>query len=117
MKYMLLIYSDPAAAPTTPEAGQKLHEAYGAFTQAILNSGELVAGDALQGIDTATAVRVRGTKTTTTDGPFAETKEHLAGYYLVDVKDLDRAIELASQIPNARDGVIEVRPIMELTGM
>ena len=75
---------------------------YLAFTQRIAESGELIAGDPLQGIDTATAVRVRDGKTSSTDGPFAETKEVLGGYYLVDVPDLDRAIELAAQIPRCR---------------
>jgi hypothetical protein len=73
-----------------------------------------VSGDPLQGLDTATTVRVRSGKTASTDGPFAETKEVLGGYYLVDCKDLDRAIELAAQIPGARTGSIEVRPLMEL---
>jgi hypothetical protein len=114
MKYMLLIYGDPAAAPSDQAEGEKMMAEYGAFTQEILDSGEMVAGDALQGLETATSVRVRDGKTVTKDGPFAETKEHLGGYYLVDVKDLDRAIELAGKIPGSRTGVVEVRPIMEI---
>ena len=116
MKYMLLIYGDPAAAPTSSEEGEKMMGEYGAFTQAILDSGEMLAGDPLQGLDTATSVRVRDGKTVTKDGPFAETKEVLGGYYIVDVKDLDRAIELAAKIPDSRTGVVEVRPIMDIPG-
>ena len=97
-----------------PAENAKTHAAYGAFTQSILESGEFVAGDALQGTDTATTVRVRNGKTATTDGPFVETKEVLGGYYVVDVKDLDRALELAAQIPHARIGSIEVRPVADM---
>ena len=111
MKYMLLIYGDPNAPG---EDG--VFEEYMKFTQDIVNSGEMVAGDPLQGIETATTVRLRDGKRTTTDGPFAETKEVLGGYYLVDVKDLDRALELAAQIPGARSGSIEVRPLMDIPG-
>jgi hypothetical protein len=112
MKYMLLIYSDPSAF--NPADGEKIMGEYMAFTQEILDSGEMVAGDPLQGSETATTVRLRNGKKATTDGPFAETKEVLGGYYVVDVKDLDRAIELAAKIPDARTGGIEVRPILDL---
>ena len=114
MKYMLLIYTDPAAWSGDAAEGEQTYKEYMAFTQSIATSGELIAGDPLKGIDTATSVRVRDGKRATTDGPFAETKEHLGGYYLVDVADLDRALELASQIPDARTGVVEVRPLMEM---
>ena len=114
MKYLLMIYTDPASRPRDQAEGELLTKEYGAYTQAIIGSGEFVAGDAVQGVEAATSVRVRDGRTTTTDGPFAETKEHLGGYYLVDVPHLDRALELAAQIPNARDGVIEVRPIREM---
>ena len=114
MKYMLLIHSDSSAWADDPAAGEKLHAEYGQFTQEILASGEMVAGDQLAGVDTATCVRVRDGRTTTTDGPFAETKEHLGGYYVVDVADLDRAIQLAGRIPAARTGVVEVRPIFAM---
>jgi hypothetical protein len=113
---MLLIYSDPSAWTNDPAEGQQIMEAYGKFTTSIVESGELIKGDPLQGLETATSVRVRGGKTTTTDGPFAETKEVLGGYYLVEVKDLDRALELAAQIPDAKTGVVEVRPLMEYGG-
>jgi len=112
MKYMLLIYTDPAAFD--PAQGEQLWKDYMSFTEGIQSSGELVAGDPLKGIETATSVRVRDAKRLTTDGPFAETKEHLGGYYVVDVKDLDRALELAAQIPDAKTGVVEVRPLMEM---
>jgi hypothetical protein len=104
MKYVLLIHDDPSRQDDlTPE--------YMTFTKSILESGEMLGGDKLQGAETATSVRVRDGRTTTTDGPFAETKEVLGGYYIVDVKDLDRALELAAQIPSARYGTVEVRPI------
>jgi hypothetical protein len=115
MKYMLLIYSDPSAY-ADPEAGQKVMAEYMAFTQSIMDSGELVSGEPLQGSDTATCVRLRDGQVSTTDGPFVETKEFLGGYYVVDVKDLDRAIEVASQIPDSRTGAIEVRPVMDIPG-
>ena len=112
MKYMLLIYSDPTAF--NPADGEKIMGEYMAFTQEILDSGEMVAGDPLEGSETATSVRVRDAKRTTTDGPFAETKEVLGGYYIVDVKDLDRAVELAAKIPDSRTGVVEVRPVRDM---
>ena len=110
MKYMLLIYADPSAY-ADQAVGDKMMGEYMAFTNSIVESGELVVGDALQGTDTATVVRVTGEQVSSTDGPFVETKEWLAGYYVVDVKDLDRALELASQIPDAATGGVEVRPI------
>jgi hypothetical protein len=104
MKYVLLIHDDRSRTEElTPE--------YVAFTQSILESGEMLGGDKLEGVETATSVRVRDGRVSTTDGPFAETKEVLGGYYIVDVKDLDRALELAAQIPSARFGTVEVRPI------
>ncbi len=115
MRYMLLIYGDPSlAASMTPEEGEKMMADYYTFTQSIVESGEMLSGEPLQGVETATTVRVRGGRTASTDGPFAETKEVLGGYYLVDCKDLDRAIELAARIPAAHGGSVEVRPVMEL---
>jgi hypothetical protein len=114
VKYILLIADDPSAQSSNGADEEKVMAEYGAFTEAIIASRELVGADRLRGADTATSVRVRGGKTATTDGPFAETKEHLGGYYVVDVADLDRAIELASKIPAARTGVVEVRPIWEM---
>jgi hypothetical protein len=110
MRYMLLIAGDPSVA----ETGEDMFPEYMQFTQSIVDSKEFVSGDPLQGPETATTVRVRGGETATTDGPFAETKEVLGGYYVVDCADLDRAIEIAALIPGARTGSIEVRPIMEM---
>jgi hypothetical protein len=114
MKYLLLIGDDPSAQADPQLDEQAITKEYTAFTQAIVASGEMVGGERLHGIDAATSVRVRNGKTTATDGPFAETKEHLGGYYVVDVADLDRAIELAGRIPAARTGVVEVRPIFAM---
>jgi hypothetical protein len=114
MKYMLLIATDDDQyAKLSPTEQSDMFGEYFGFTTAISESGELVAGDPLHGLDTATTVSVRDGETVTTDGPFAETKETILGYYIVDVADLDRAIELAAEIPGARIGKIEVRPIME----
>ena len=115
MRYMLLIYNSPTAWSTFDQAQtDQMMAAYGAFTQGIIESGEFLSGDPLQGLDTATSVRVRDGKVDTTDGPFAETKEVLTGYYVVNVGDLDRATALAAQIPDATYGTIEVRPIQEM---
>ena len=113
MQYMCLIYSSESAgpAPQTPEFG-KMMEGYGAFTQEVRDKGVMKAGDPLQPISTATTVRVRDGATQTTDGPFAETKEQLGGYYILDCDNLDEAIEYAAKIPSAAFGAIEVRPVM-----
>lgn len=112
MNYLLLIYEDEKALHTRDEkTRQQVLGEYGAFTQSVRGAGQLVAADALQPTTTATSVRVRDGKTITTDGPFAETKEQLGGFYLVNAKDLDEAISLAARIPSARYGTIEVRPI------
>jgi hypothetical protein len=113
MQYLLLIYRNEAdLAKMDAAAGQKMMQDYGAFTQSIVQSGHFKAGDGLQPTSTATTVRVRDGKTLTTDGPFAETREQLGGYYLVEAKDLDAALEIAARIPGAKVGSIEVRPIM-----
>lgn len=113
MQYLLLIYRSEAELNKMDAADrQKLSAEYGAYTQSIVQSGHFKAGDGLQPSTTATTVRVRDGKILTTDGPFAETREQLGGYYLVEAKDLDAAIALAARIPNARDGSIEVRPVM-----
>ena len=112
MQYLLLIYQNEAqAGAASPAQMAAMHGEYGAFTQSIVKSGNFTAGDALQATSTATTVRVRDGKTMTTDGPFAETREQLAGYYLVEAKNLDEATSLAARIPSARIGSIEVRPI------
>lgn len=118
MKYMLLIYVDPKAAPKDGSAEQRAeHEAYGTFTQQLVASGALVSGDPLHGPEAATTVRVRKGETLTSDGPFAETREHLAGYYVIDVPDLDAATRCAAMIPSALHSAIEVRPVQDYSAM
>ncbi|MDN4999548.1 YciI family protein [Bradyrhizobium sp. GCM10027634] len=113
MQYLLLIYGNEAEKmKMDPTERKKLSAEYGAYTQSIVQSGNFKAGDGLQPTTTATTVRVRDGKIMTTDGPFAETREQLAGYYLVEAKDLDAAIGMAAGIPGAKDGSIEVRPVM-----
>jgi len=113
MKYLLLIYrSDAEYVKMNAAQRKELSGEYGVFTQSIIQSGHFKAGDGLQPTSTATTVRVRDGKTLTTDGPFAETREQLGGYYLVEAKDIDAALEIAARIPGARVGSIEVRPIM-----
>lgn len=112
MKYLCLIYSDEKQWDAMPPAEmQAVMGEYFAFTDAIKKSGHYIAGDALKPTATATSVRVRNGKLSTTDGPFAETKEQLGGYYLIEARDLNDAIQVASRIPSARVGTIEVRPI------
>jgi len=111
MQYMLLIYT-PAAGGPSLEQLQAEHPRWMQYTQDLQDAGVMVAGDALQGTDTATAVRVRNDETLVTDGPFAETKELLGGYYLIDVPDLDTALAWAAKIPSVGYGSVEVRPIM-----
>lgn len=113
MQYLCLIYEDEANLPSRSKAEQEaIMTDYFAFTERMRESGKLVAGDALMPTESATTVRIREGKMVTTDGPFAETKEQLGGYYLLECVDLDEAIELASQIPSVKWGSIEVRPIM-----
>jgi hypothetical protein len=114
MRYLLLIYTPESTQPVPDEAMQAENVAYGAFTADITERGLFKAGEALQPTTTATTVRVRDGRTVTTDGPFAETKEALGGFYLIDAKDLDEAIEVAARIPGAQRGSIEIRPIWEL---
>ncbi|SDS89141.1 YciI family protein [Bradyrhizobium canariense] len=113
MQYLLMIYRNEAELGKMDAAArQKLTAEYGVFTQSIIQSGHFKAGDGLQPTSTATTVRVREGKTLTTDGPFAETREQLGGYYLVEAKDLDTALGIAARIPGAKTGSIEVRPVM-----
>ena len=112
MQYLLLIYqNEKAPEMNEPAALEKMSVDYREFTQSIVKSGQMRAGDALQRISTATTVRVRDGKVLQTDGPFAETKEQLGGYYLVEAKDLDEATKIAARIPSAKFGSVEVRPI------
>ncbi|WOH67682.1 YciI family protein [Bradyrhizobium sp. BWA-3-5] len=113
MQYLLLIYrSDAEYGRMTADDRKKLMAEYGAFTQSIIQSGHFKAGDGLQPTTTATTVRVRDGKILTTDGPFAETREQLGGYYLIEANDLDTALGIAARIPTAKMGSIEVRPVM-----
>jgi hypothetical protein len=113
MQYMLLIYDSEAVWEAMPEDERNsVFQEYGQYTEDLKSSGKYVAGDALQQIATAKSVRVRDGETSTTDGPFAETKEVLGGYYLVDVESDEEAQEWAAKIPSARYGTIEVRPVM-----
>jgi hypothetical protein len=113
MQYLLLIYGDQDGwkSRSEEENGQLMQD-YMQFTQELEQSGAMVAGNALQPTDTSTTVRVRNDETLTTDGPFAETKEQLGGYYLVDVGSIDEALEWAAKIPGAWHGSVEVRPVM-----
>ena len=113
MQYMLLIYDDESVWNDMPE--EERHSVMGeytSFTQALRDAGKYVAGDALQPTGTAKTVAVRGGAPVTTDGPFAETKEQLGGYYLIDADSEDEALEWAAKIPSARFGRIEVRPVV-----
>jgi len=114
MQYMLLIYTDPANEPPygTPEFATMM-EGYFAANQAMKAAGVLRGGEGLQGVETATCLRIKSGKVETMDGPFAETREHLGGYYIVDVPDLDAALHYAALIPSAHYGTIEVRPLMD----
>ncbi len=114
MRYLCLIYDDEKkVAGMSPKESEAFMGEYFAFTEGIRKSGQYIGGEALQPVQTATTVRVRNGKMATTDGPFAETKEQLGGFYLINAKDLNDAIQVASRIPSARLGSIEVRPIME----
>jgi hypothetical protein len=115
MEYMLLIYGSEAdSKKMSQEDGHKIYQEYMTFTQDLTKSGKNKGGNPLEQTATATTVRVRNGKTVVTDGPFAETKEQLGGYYLVEAKDLDEAISIAARIPGAKFGSIEVRPIMKM---
>jgi hypothetical protein len=115
MRYLLLIYSEEPMDPPADDAAAAEFAAYAQFTADIKARGLFEAGEALASTTTATTVRVdQSGRTLTTDGPFAETKEALGGFYLIDARDLDEAIEIAARIPAARNGSIEVRPIWEL---
>ena len=114
MKYLCLIYDDEQIWNHMPESESKsMMDEYFAFSDALAAGGQLIAGEALQPVATATTVRVRNGKLTTTDGPFAETREQLGGFYLIEARDLNDAIQVAARIPSARIGSVEVRPIVE----
>jgi hypothetical protein len=112
MQYLCLIYSDETMYPKMSKAeGENMMAEYMAFTAKVKESGHYLGGNRLQPTHTSTSVRIRNGNLSATDGPFAETKEQLGGYYLIDAKDLNDAIQVASRIPGAKVGTIEVRPI------
>ena len=117
MRYLILIYDENSANPAPTQADpaewQAVTKAYNEYTKMLRDRGAYLGGEALQDVTTATTVRVRDDKTMTTDGPFAETKEALGGFYMVEAKDLDEALQFAAACPGARLGSIEVRPIFE----
>ena len=111
MQYLLLIYQEPPPAePTQAEWGAMMAE-YNSYTAWLREGGQFVGGEALHPVSDATTVSVRDGRRIVTDGPFAETKEHLGGYYLIEAADLDAAIEAAARVPGAKIGKVEIRPI------
>ena len=118
MQYILLIYhNEEQVAAMSEKDMAAIYKGYGTFTKGIVKSGHFKAGDPLQPVATATTVRVRNGKTLLTDGPFAETNEQLAGYYVVEAANLDEATAMAATIPTAKHGSIEVRPILPMGEM
>lgn len=116
MKYLCLIYDEEKKmAGMSKSESEAFMGEYFAFTEGIKKSGHYLGGEALQPVATATTVRVRNGKMSTTDGPFAETKEQLGGFYFIEAKDLNDAIQVASKIPSARFGTIEVRPVVDFS--
>jgi hypothetical protein len=120
MQYAVLIYDEgtanPTAVPPNPEEWQRTMGEYNDYTAMLRGRGVYKGGEALEPVTTATTVRVRDGATVLTDGPFAETKEALGGFYLIEASDLDEAIALAAQCPGARYGSIEVRPVVDFAG-
>ena len=114
MRYLLLIYQDPSTMPQTEADFGTMAASYAAYGQWLGETGQLLGGEALKDVSDATTVSVRDGHRIVTDGPFAETKEHLGGYYLIQAEDLDAAIEAAARIPGARLGRVEIRPIREM---
>ena len=116
MKYLCLIYENEKNWETTPPAeSEAVMDEYFSFTEDLRKNGKLVACEALQPTPTATTVRVRNGKVSTTDGPFVETKEQLGGFYLIEATDLNDAIQVAARIPSARVGGIEIRPVVDFS--
>jgi hypothetical protein len=116
MKYLCLIYDDEKRLATmSKDEGDAFMGEYFAFTEGIKQSGHYLGGNALKPVSTATTIRSRAGKVSTTDGPFAETKEQLGGYYLIEARDLNDALQVAAKIPSARTGSVEVRPIEEFS--
>ena len=115
MQYALLIYRDPDVAPGEASPGDGVIDDWVEYTRAVRDAGAIVDAQQLEQVDTATSVRLRSGERLLTDGPFIETKEHLLGFYLVDVPDLDTAIEWAARMPIVRNGTVEVRPVKQGT--
>lgn len=113
MKYMLLLYGDPALDPTpdSPDFGPWMQEFF-TLGERMKGVATILSGEGLQGVETATTLKARGGKVETMDGPFAETREHLGGFYLIEAEDLDAAMTFAAAIPVARTGTVEIRPVM-----
>ncbi len=114
MRYLLLIYGSPELAPASDEAFATMLAEYGTYTGWLEAKGMHLGGEALRDVADATTVQVRDGNRIVTDGPFAETKEHLGGYYLIEAADLDAAIEAAARVPGAKIGKVEIRPILEM---
>ncbi|CAN5760912.1 YciI family protein [soil metagenome] len=121
MKYALLIYDEntasPSPEPPDPAVWGKIMEDYNAFSRDLNEAGTNLGGEALQPVPTATSVRVRDGRTVTTDGPFAETKEALGGFYLIEAKDLDEALAWAARCPGSWYGTVEVRPVIDFAAV
>jgi hypothetical protein len=115
MKYMLLVYMDEQAL--TDEERQRCYVESAQLTQELNAKGQFLGAGPLHPVATATSVRVRDGKRVVTDGPFAETREQLGGYYVIEARDLDEAIDIAERIPPARYGTIEIRPVLEISGL
>jgi hypothetical protein len=116
MKYLCLIYDDEKKLAEMPKGeSDAFMGEYFTFTNGIQESGHYVAGEALQPVETATTLRMRNGRLSTTDGPFAETKEQLGGFYLIEARDLNDAIQVAARIPSVRTGSIEVRPVVDFS--
>jgi hypothetical protein len=114
MQYLLLVYLEPSAQPTDDAAIREMFDEYRVFTRSLQESGMFLGGEALQDVANSTSVTVRDGRRLVTDGPFAETKEHLAGFYLIEAPDLDAAIDVAARVPDAKIGTVEVRPILDM---
>ena len=118
MKYLCLIYDQESSWDSMPQSEtDAIMGEYYSFSDSLAKSGQMLAGEALDPVHTATTVRIRNGKMTTTDGPFAETKEQLGGFYLIEAKDLNDAIQIAARIPTARSGCVEVRPVTVFPNM
>ena len=115
MKYMLLMYAKESSVPSTPESQKAAWPAWNGLQKEMEAAGVLLSTSGLSPVANATTVRVREGKTLTTDGPFAETHEQLGGYFLIEARDLNDAIQVAARIPGARIGGVEVRPVMDTT--